>query len=94
MADKTTIDCGTRLSIDQVEGLYQSFEAALLTGAVLSLEASNVQFCDTAGLQMIISLKKSLAQTGHDITWGGVSDNLKETAGYLGLSEPLNLPAQ
>ena len=43
---------------------------------------------------MIISLKKTLAQTGHDITWENVSDNLKETAGYLGLTEPLNLSAQ
>jgi anti-anti-sigma regulatory factor len=94
MAEKTTIDCGTRLSIDQAESLYQSFETALLTGADLSLKAGDVQFSDTAGLQMIISLKKTLAQTGHDITWKNVSDNLKETAGYLGLTEPLNLSAQ
>lgn len=94
MTEKNTIDCGARLSIDQAESLYQKFEAALLTGADLSLNAGQVQFCDTAGLQMIISLKKTLAQTGNDIAWEETSDNLKETASYLGLSESLNLAIQ
>ena len=92
MTDITAVECGNRLSIDQVEGLYQKLEGALLSGGDLTLDAGAVHFCDTAGLQMILSLRKTLSATGNDIVWSAVSDVVKETAGYLGLRRSLNLP--
>ncbi|WP_300424663.1 STAS domain-containing protein [uncultured Thalassolituus sp.] len=92
MTEAATIHCGNRLSIDQVEGLYQKLEAAVLSGGDLTLDAGDVHFCDTAGLQMILSLRKTLAGTGNDISWSAVTDVLKDTAGYLGIRKSLNLP--
>ncbi|MAE21513.1 MAG: STAS domain-containing protein [Pseudomonadota bacterium] len=92
MSEATSIDCGNRLSIDQTEGLYQKFEEALLAGGDLSLNAEAVQYSDSAGFQLVLSLKQTLAATGNTIQWQGVSDNVKETAGHLGLSDHLNLP--
>lgn len=92
MAEVTTIECGNRLSIDQAESLYQKFEAALLAGGDVTLDAESVQYSDTSGLQLLLSLQKTLATTGNSISWQGVSPNVLETAGYLGLTKPLNLP--
>ncbi|MEK9712498.1 MAG: STAS domain-containing protein [Thalassolituus sp.] len=92
MAEVTNIDCGNRLSIDQAEDLYQKFEAALLAGGDVAVNAESVQYSDTSGLQLLLSLQKTLATTGNSISWAGVSSNVLETAGYLGLSKPLNLP--
>jgi len=92
MTEVTTIHCGSRLSIDQVEELYQKLEGAMLSGGDLALDAGDVHFCDTAGLQMLLSLQKTLAATGNKVEWAKVAGVVKDTAGYLGLRNSLNLP--
>ena len=92
MSEANTVDCGNRLSIDQAEALYEKLETALLTGGDVVLDGTDVQYSDTAGFQMIISLRKTLESTGNSIRWQAVSENMKEIAGYLGLQQALNLP--
>lgn len=89
--ERISINCGERLSIEHVERLYSEMEQALASGADVELEASQVHYCDTAGLQLVVVLRRALQKTGHDILWQGSSDNLLETAGYLGLHTSLGL---
>ena len=91
MSDRFNIDCGERLSIEHVERLYSEMESALTSEADVELNAADVNYCDTAGLQLIVSLRRELQKTGHDIHWLGSSDILTETAGYLGLCSSLGL---
>ncbi|WP_420592034.1 STAS domain-containing protein [Bacterioplanoides sp.] len=91
MSDRININCGERLSIEHVERLYSEMESALTSDADVELNASAVNYCDTAGLQLVVSLRRELQKTGHDIHWTGSSDCLSETAGYLGLCSSLGL---
>ena len=91
MSDRINISCGERLSIEHVERLYGEMENALTSDADVELDASKVNYCDTAGLQLLVSLRRELQKTGHDIHWSGSSNSLSETAGYLGLCSSLGL---
>lgn len=93
MTDNVTVDCGERLSIEQVEQLYASAEQALAlaTSGNISLIAGQVQYCDSAGLQLVLALQKTLEKTGHRIHWQSVSESVWEISGYLGLTQALNL---
>lgn len=91
MTDNVMIDCGERLSIEQVETLYANAEQALATAGDISLAAGQVQYCDTAGLQLLLALQKTLEKTGHNLHWQGVSESVREISAYLGLTNELNL---
>ena len=91
MSDRINFHCGDRLSIEHVERLYSEMESALTSDVDIELNASDVNYCDTAGLQLVVSLRQKLQVTGHDIYWSGSSDCLNETAGYLGLRASLGL---
>ncbi len=91
MTDNVMIDCGERLSIEQVETLYANAEQALATAGDISLIAGQVQYCDTAGLQLLLALQKTLEKTGHNLHWQSVSESVREISAYLGLTNELNL---
>ncbi|MCT7357467.1 MAG: hypothetical protein COB09_13350 [Thalassobium sp.] len=91
MTDNVMIDCGERLSIEQVETLYANAEQALATAGDISLVAGQVQYCDTAGLQLLLALQKTLEKTGHNLHWQSVSESVREISAYLGLTNELNL---
>lgn len=91
MTDNVMIDCGERLSIEQVETLYANAEQALATAGDISLVAGQVQYCDTAGLQLLLALQKMLEKTGHNLHWQSVSESVREISAYLGLTNELNL---
>lgn len=92
MSEAITIHCGERLSIEQVEALLPQLEESLHASGGVILDGADVQYCDTAGLQLLLSLQKTLSQTGHAVQWSNTSDVLLETAGYLGLRAALHLP--
>jgi len=92
MTDTIPINCGNRLSIDQAEALLEKLEAAVQVGGDVVLDGSEVQYSDTAGYQLLISLRKTLETTGNSIQWHAVSDNIREITGYLGLKQAINLP--
>lgn len=91
MTDNVMIDCGERLSIEQVETLYANAEQALATAGDISLVAGQVQYCDTAGLQLLLALQKTLEKTGNNLHWQSVSESVREISAYLGLTNELNL---
>lgn len=92
MTDNAMIECGERLSIEHVEMLYANAEQALATAGNITLIADRVQYCDTAGLQLLLTLQKTLEKTGHKIHWQSVSETVREVSAYLGLTDALNLP--
>lgn len=95
MTDSITIDFGERLSIERAEALYAQIERSLQQSSSkngdICLDGRQVQFCDTAGLQLLLALQKTLQKTGLTLSWRGYSPVLYETAGYLGLSSVLTL---
>lgn len=88
------VSCGERLSIDRVEQLYGDFEAALSEGGDIELDAEQLVFCDSAGLQLAIALQQKLATTDHQLRWRSPPAVLVETAQILGLAQILNLNEQ
>lgn len=85
------VECGERMTIEQVESLYSRLELALLEGDNIELIADRVQQCDTASLQLIVNLLKTSKQRGHTVTWVKPSPAIVNVAELLGLIEPLEL---
>ena len=85
------IECGERMTIEQVESLYSQLESALLEHDQIELIADHVQQCDTASLQLILNLFRISKQQGHTVKWIKPSPAVINVAELLGLSEPLEL---
>ena len=92
MSQTVTIQCGERLSIERVESLYSEMEMAIREGHDIELAASHVQFCDTAGLQLILGLNRAMMTSGHLLSWNTPADVIYETSALLGLQDSLGLP--
>ena len=58
MSSKTTFSCGNSLDITHVTGLYNRLERSLHKSNVIELKAEAVEKVDTAGLQLLMSVKK------------------------------------
>lgn len=87
----TVIPCGDRLSIDRVEALHEQILAALDSVDSIEIDASQVQYADTAGLQLLLTLQNSLQASGKGLHWQGASDAVIECAELLGLHTLLQL---
>lgn len=91
MPEGQQIECGERMTIEQVESLYSQLESALLEHDHIDLIADRVQQCDTASLQLIVNLLRISKQQGHTVKWVKPSDAIINVAELLGLIEPLEL---
>lgn len=91
MSEGHQVECGERLTIEQVESLYSQLETALLEHEKIELIADRVQQCDTASLQLIVNLMKASKQQGPTVKWVKPSQALINVAELLGLLEPLEL---
>ncbi|GGY39614.1 hypothetical protein GCM10011297_11020 [Bacterioplanes sanyensis] len=87
----TVIACGERLSIDRVEALHEQILAALSSVESIEIDASKVQYADTAGLQLLLALQHSLQSSGKGLYWQGASDAVTDCAALLGLNTLLQL---
>lgn len=92
MTETVSIQCGERLSIERVEALHEEMEEAIRAGKDIHLQAEKVEFCDTAGMQLLVSLKQQMDSSGHRMIWDQVSPCLFQISGLLGLDEHLALP--
>jgi ABC-type transporter Mla MlaB component len=91
MPEGQNIECGERMTIEQVESLYSQLETALLEHDQINLIADRVQQSDTASLQLIVNLLRMSKQQGHTVTWIKPSPAIINVAELLGLIEPLEL---
>lgn len=85
------IDLGMGLGIREVHDLRERLLAAIEAGPVV-LDASAVERADSAGVQLLISLGRSLALRGEALAYHGVSKTLAEVARTLGLEAACRLP--
>ncbi len=86
-----TFGLGPSLSIREVQELRARLMAAVEAGPIV-LDASGVERADSAGLQLLISLGRSLAARGEALVYSGASPVLLEVARTLGLSGACCLP--
>jgi ABC-type transporter Mla MlaB component len=91
MATKTSFSCGEALDIAHVASLQTRLEKSLQKSSILELKAEAVEKVDTAGLQLIISIKKEVQTSGGNIIWRKPSEKLLTSAKSLGLSDHLGL---
>ena len=91
MAENIEIHCDSRMTIAVVEGYYEKFEHALNSGASITLQSDEVEQVDTAFLQMICILKKSLNELGLALSWQSPSNALMLAATSLGLLQATGL---
>ena len=82
---------GTSLSIREVQDLRARLIAAVEAGPLV-LDGSAIERADSAGLQLLISLGRSLALRGESLVFSGASEALVDVARTLGLSAACGLP--
>lgn len=83
------IELSERLTIAEASALRDRFEAEIVPGEGVRIDASKVAEVDTAGLQLLLSV----ARTEGAIGWVGVSEALRGAARLIGLDGPLGLAA-
>lgn len=81
----------SKLHISDVENLVKDLGTLLSDSSEVILDGSEVESVDTASLQAICALQRSLALTDNFIHWQGVSESLKTAATRLGVEEYLKL---
>lgn len=91
MANKTSFSCGEALDISHAAALHTRLERSLKKASIIELKADAVAKVDTAGLQLIVSVKKEVETLGGSIVWKKPSEKLLISAKSLGLSDHLGL---
>ncbi|AWB66696.1 hypothetical protein C2869_09750 [Saccharobesus litoralis] len=91
MADEVIIELGATATIAQAEALLQEFNEIYILGRCITVDASKVEKVDSAVLQLLVSLKKSLAVDDNRIIWREPSQVFVSSATAVGLDEYLEL---
>ncbi len=73
------------LGIAACRELHGRLKTAVAGGGAITLDASRVDAVDTAGLQVLVALARSLRQAGRTLSWQGVSTPLRSAAEVLAL---------
>lgn len=77
----------SKLHISEVEGLTKELSALLDSSQQVYIDVSDVEAIDTASMQALCALQKSLAVTGSSINWVGNSKAFSTAADTLGVAE-------
>ncbi len=91
MEESLKIELEANNSIAKAEDLLKEFRDVFILGQSITINASKVDKIDTACLQLIVSLKKSLAADQHDLIIEDASANFKHAADAVALTEFLQL---
>ena len=86
-----TVKLPTQIIINHVEELQSQFNEIMDSGDEIVIDISDVEKADTACLQLLCVVQKSLNSIGQQITWRGTSEALVSTAKIIGVNEFLNL---
>lgn len=80
-----------QLHVIDIEHLMAELNGLLKSNADVELDIAEVEKVDTASVQAICALQKSLHETGMNIIWKGESKAFKDAAVTLGVAEFLGL---
>lgn len=91
-ADQVII-LGEALTIAHIRRMHEALGQALAqaVGGTLTLDGSQVEEVDTAGMQLLAVFVRTLKTRGLTLSWRNVPVTLRECARRLGLSEALHL---
>ena len=85
------VTLGERLTIESAAELRERLQAVLGDGASLRIDAHAVERVDTAGLQVLASLQKTLQARGGGLQWEGFSDEMLDALELAGMKSLLGL---
>jgi anti-anti-sigma regulatory factor len=80
-----------KLTIVNADQVHKTLEEWFKNGQEAELDGCAVTQVDTAGLQILISLKNTLSAEGTTLTWGELSEPLKAAIGLAGLAKDLEI---
>lgn len=86
-----TLKLPAQMIINHVEDIQAQFNDIMTSGDEVIVDISGVEKADTACLQLLCVVQKSLGELGHKISWQGTSEALTSTAKLIGVNEFLNL---
>ena len=80
-----------QMIINHVEDIQIQFNELMDSGDQVVIDISDVEKADTACVQLLCVVQKSLTGVGQSISWQGSSDALVSTAKLIGVKKFLNL---
>ena len=81
----------SKLHISTAEQWSTELKALLEKDSDVNLDISGVEAIDTASIQVLCALQKSLAVTDNRIEWSGSSESLVQATDLLGVTSFLHL---
>jgi ABC-type transporter Mla MlaB component len=73
------IETGASFSVFKVAELYDNFFNAYREADTIEIDLGNVTDCDTAGIQLLYSLKKSGIKDGKNVIIKNISSAVEDT---------------
>lgn len=83
----------SKLHISDAETLAHELVACLESSEPIIIDISEVSDADTASMQILCALQKSLSLTDNQIEWSGASQSLADAAAQIGVKDFLNIPS-
>ena len=90
-SEAVVVDLGSHLTIADVERVQQQLEGLLAGGHNFALDAAQLEKIDTAGLQLLCSLKKTLQNAESELNWKEASPTFIKSAYLMGVNHFLQL---
>jgi anti-anti-sigma regulatory factor len=95
--DETSVDnpgggvvsLGESLTIADVTNLNSEVATIFDSGNRVSIDGSEIEQVDGAGLQLLAVLVKEAAERQVEISWDGVSESLEQAAAQMGIADLL-----
>lgn len=78
IAERHTIKIGERFTVSQAQQIYLQLMQALVEEKPLSVDLSDVQRIDTAGLQLLLRFSEEAQRLQLPLHWGPISEPVKK----------------
>lgn len=89
--DCEKLELSAKCTIVRAEELHAQMESLLQTGHDVEVDASQVEQCDTAALQLLLAFHNELSKEGRTLSWASPSESTLNAAKLIGLDQPLGL---
>jgi anti-anti-sigma regulatory factor len=86
-----TINCGDYLKADNIDALYTRLLLLLANGKQVALDCSQLDYIDTAALQMLLAFSKEAAIHGQAVIWDKTNKTFLKQLRLLGLEKAMSI---
>ncbi len=87
ISGESVVSLGNSLTLKTVSEFKQCIEKKLANSGSVTLDPTDLQKIDTAGLQLLYSLQQSLEKTGQSLSWTSKNFTIESAAGLIGLPD-------